>query len=237
MVKPWTKPVGAGVHGVIVIVLFAGIAVASNFIKPLYDLPKGHIDKKNVPQSFGSWTATDLPIDKLTRDWLGKGDLMSRMYSDTTNTGRQVQVFVDASLDRMAFHDPHLCLPGGGSPISADRPITITFTKPRPITVKATLLEASGDYGTSTLIYWYMLGDKSLPRTEDVSENDRRSKYNDFKRLILQPWNTQQLRQDILSRQFTWYRFSTEAYGDASDEVFLKDFIRQFIAKVGNFGE
>ncbi|MHB9035551.1 MAG: exosortase/archaeosortase family protein [Armatimonadota bacterium] len=236
MAKPWPKPVGGGVQGAIVIALFVFAAVVSNTAKPLYDLPKGHVDRDKIPLSFGSWTGSTLPIDRGTKILLDRGDLMSRMYVDPA-TDRQVQVFVDASLDIMAFHDPHLCLPGGGSPITEDRAITLSFTKPKPITVHATVLEASSDYGTSLLIYWYMLGGKSFPRTPDVADANRLNKKQDLVRLMTRPWDTKNLREDILSRQFVWYRFSCESYGDKGDLVFLKNFIRQFVANVENFGE
>jgi exosortase len=236
MAKPWPKPIGAGMHGAIVICLFAALAILSNTTKPLYNLPKGHIDRRSVPMSFGNWIGANLPIDKEAKRILGKGDLMSRIYVDQT-TGRQVQVFMDASLDITAFHDPHLCLPGGGSPVTEDRMVTLHFTKPKPITVKATLLEASSDYGSSLLVYWYMLDGKSMPRTKDVAVANRYNKAQDMRMLATRPWNTLKLRQGILDRQFVWYRFSTEIYGDSEDEVFLKEFIKEFISNLKDFGK
>jgi EpsI family protein len=218
-----------------VLAIFAVTVMLANTVKPLYNLPKGQLDREKIPLSFDGWQGQNLSVDKTTRQLLNKGDLMSRVYTDTD--GRQVQVFMDASVDTMAFHDPHLCLPGGGSPITGDQAITIKFTEPRPITVKATLLQATGDYGTSLLIYWYMLGNKSYPKTGDVSVANRWNKKQDFVNLLAKPWSTEQLRKEIVSRQFVWYRFSTEAYGDGSDREFLEKFIRQYVANLGNFGQ
>lgn len=230
-------PIGGGLAGVVVIALLAIGAALSGTVKPLYDLPKGHINKSGIPQSFSNWVGQDLPIDTYSKQVLGKGDLLSRMYTDANATGRQVQVFMDASLDTSAFHDPHLCLPGGGSPITQDRFITISFTKPRPITVRATMIEATSDYGSSLLIYWYMLKDKSFPTTNDAFDMNLRNKQDDLNRLVMSPWQTSKLRRDILSRQFTWYRFSTEIVDKKTDRKFLSGFIRDFVASTKGFGE
>lgn len=237
IVASWPKPLGGGVRGVLTLILFAIAALISNTVTPLYELPKGHIDRENIPMSLGQWEGRGVTINKDVMTILGQGDLMSRIYTDSLDTGRQVQVFVDASLDVSAFHDPHLCLPGNGSPVTKDRIITVSFDKPRPITVRATVLEASGDYGTTLVIYWYMLDDKSYPTTGDMLNANRRNKMDDLRRIVLAPWNIRQLRSDILSRQFVWYRFSTDAYGDQSDEKFLVEFIRNFVAHTKGFAE
>ncbi|MGB9619215.1 MAG: exosortase-associated EpsI family protein, partial [Armatimonadota bacterium] len=235
-VKFWPRPIGGGAYFVVVLVVFVLAALFSSLVPPLYDLPKGRIDRKNIPTSFGVWVGQDVPIDPGVKEVLSQGDLLSRVYRDTASTGRRVDVFIDASFDVSAFHDPHLCLPGGGSPVTSDKVITLRFTKPRPISVKATVLQAGGDYGTFLVIYWYMLGPKSFPGTPDMVQANRDAKMSDLLRIVSRPWQIEQVRREVRSRQFVWYRFSTDVYDEKGDEVFLKDFIRQFVANMPNFG-
>lgn len=233
----WPAPVGGAATGLVVIAVFAVAAAASGLMTPLYDLPKGKLDRASVPMSFGHWEGREIPVDQNTASILAKGDLLNLWYVDTMETGRGVNVFLDASLDVSAFHDPHLCLPGGGSPITQDRTIEIRFEKPRPITVKATVLEAMGDIGTSMVIHWYMLGEKSFPNTPQVVEANRANKLDDLRRVITNPTGLDELRNDIKSRQFTWYRFSTEALDDGQDEEFLTEFIKDFVGRLDSFGK
>lgn len=235
--KQWSRPIATGITSVVVVAVLAVGIVACNTVKPLYDLPQGHLNRSAIPQSFGSWVSQDMPIDQTSKDALNKGDLMSRLYVDVGNTGRQVQLFMDGALDMSAFHDPHLCLPGSGSPITEDQFITMSFTKPRPITVKATMLQATSETGSSLFIYFYMLKDKSFARTEEAFAQNRKDKQQDLKTLILSPWNTAAMRRDILSRQYTWYRFSTEAVDEETDRQFLINAIRQFVANSKDFGK
>ena len=234
--KRWSTPVGTGATGVAVAAMLAVGIVASLTAKPLYDLPTGKIGKDTIARSFGSWVGRDIPIDEGSKKILSKGDLLSRVYADVGNTGREVQVFVDAGLDITAFHDPHLCLPGGGLPIAKDQFITLSLKEPKPMTVKATLLQASSDYGSSLFIYFYMLGDESFPRTDDVFARNRSNKQHDLLRLLTSPWSTDEMRRDILSRQFTWYRFSTDIVDDKTDRQFLTKFIQDFVAHTKGFG-
>ncbi|MCL5103228.1 MAG: exosortase, partial [Armatimonadetes bacterium] len=160
-----------------------GLAIISNAIEPLYDLPKGKLDRQNFPASFGTWSSTDLEIDKTTKRILNKGDLLSRIYTDAT-TGRQVQVFLCAAVDTFTFHDPHLCMPGGGSPITKDRPVNLTFTRPKPISVRATILQAKNDYATTLVLYWYMQGQISYPRTENLRALRRADMMEDIRAVV-----------------------------------------------------
>lgn len=235
--KQFSKPIGSGATG-LVLSLMLGIGVlAGTTIKPIYNLPRGNISHSSIPTQFSEWVGQDLPIDKATKKALAKGDLTSRLYSNVDDSSRQVLVFMDASLDMSAFHDPHLCLPGGGSPVTQDRIITISFLKPKPLTVRATILETTSDYGTGLIIYWYMLGDKSFPRTADANAISRTYKQDDLKRLILNPCGTSNIRQDILSRQYTWYRFSTDIIDSTNDQEFLVQFIKEFVANTRDFGQ
>jgi len=237
-----STPARLSVSRIALVLVVAGIMITTGtcamLVKPLYDLPKGKLPRSDIPVAFGTWTSQKIPINPKVKEMLGLGDLMDRSYMDYGNTGRSVEVFIDASLDIISFHDPHLCLPGGGSMITKDREISITFTKPRPITVRAISLQSSDDYGKTLIIWWYMLGDRSFAWTQELADFRRDSIKRDFVRLATNPLGISKLRADILSRQITWYRFSTVMVTeDAEDERFLTGFIKEFVARNRTFGQ
>ena len=231
-------PVG-GFGAVLGVAVLLGIAGLVNvYGSPLSPRTKGKIDRENIPKSFGSWSYRELPIDKLTREWLKAGDLMNRAYTDFSDDGREVQVFITAARDPDAFHDPHRCLQGGGTPISKDKIIKLHFDRPRPITVTATLLETKSDYESGLVIYFYMMGPDSMPGTRDVWARNRANLVHDLVWLLLHPTRAGELRSRIESRQFVWYRFSTTVLSDPdTDLAALKKFIAEFVAHRKGFGE
>lgn len=231
------KMVGGGIPGVVVMLVFilAGLSNIQN--SPIYPQTKGHISRSAIPTSFGVWDSEDVPIEKMVLDLLNNGDLLSRIYTDNSDYGRQVHVFMTAARNPDAFHDPHLCLPGGGSPISKDRIITMHFTKPSRLTVKATLLETTNDYGQGLVIYWYMMGPNSMSRTNDVWSRNRDNLLQDLGHLLIKPLDKHKIKQEVESRQFVWYRFSTNVVSDeATDIKNLKHFIKEFVANTRGFG-
>ncbi|MCX8052306.1 MAG: exosortase [Armatimonadetes bacterium] len=236
-IKFWPKPVGKGVHFVVVMAVFIVTAALSSRLPSLYDLPKGQINRSNIPMKFGEWVGQDVPIDPGVEKELAKGDLLNRYYVDTVTTGRRVELFIDASLDISAFHDPHQCLPGGGSPVTNDKVVIINFSKPRAVKVRATILQAGNDFGRTLVIHWYMIGPNSYPTTQEMAQAIREAKMGDFWRIVRAPWELKRLQADIRSRQIIWYRFSTDSYDETKDEEFLKDFIREFVAHVPDFGK
>lgn len=231
------KWVGGGIRGVVVAVLLIIAGLASIYGSPVYPRTKPHLDRAGIPMSFGNWQGEDLPIDDETRKWLEKGDLLSRGYTNSED-GRQVVVFMTAAKDPEAFHDPHMCLPGSGNPITDDRIIDIQFSEPKPLSVKSTVLVSRSAYGDSMVIYWYMIGEDSIARTNEVWHRNRANMLNDLKRLVLHPGERQQVEDEVERRQFHWYRFSTEIWADEeTDEQFLIDFAKQFVANMKGFGE
>ncbi len=205
--------------------------ILSNHIASLYEYPKGKIELNRVPANMNSWTYTDQKIDESTRKTLDRGDLLSRVYVDNADTQRQVEVFLDVAYDYTAFHDPHLCLPGGGSPITSDQVIHINLPGKQPRTVTATRLEASSDYGSNLLIYWYQAGDKSVPGTRDMATLFRSWRVADFKRMVTKPWEIPQLRTEVFKRNITWFRFSTSMQENGKDDDFLIGFIKKWTVK------
>lgn len=235
-------PAGRSRSKIALVLVVAGMLVVAGIcatlVKPLYDLPKGKIPRSDIPVAFGTWASKEVPIAADVKEILNLGDLMSRVYVDHGDSGRMVEVFLDASLDVTSFHDPHLCLPGGGNMIGNEREVSIKFTKPRPITVRAISLESSSDYEKTLIIWWYMLGDRSFAWTQELADLRRDTIKRDVVSLVSNPLEISELRADILSRQIIWYRFSTTMVTeDAEDEQFLTGFIKEYIAKHGTFGQ
>ncbi|MCL5102481.1 MAG: hypothetical protein M1133_00005, partial [Armatimonadetes bacterium] len=94
------------------------------------------------------------------------------------------------------------------------------------------------DYATTLVLYWYMQGQISYPRTENLRALRRADMMEDIRAVVARPWKLDSIRREAHSRQLVWYRFSTESYDDErSDLSFLKEFIDQFVSGVGQFGE
>ena len=237
-VLPIRRPIYDIVVYILVFVLLGVTGLLQAYGSPLAPKTKGRIDRAAVPLAFGNWVGQDAEIDELTRDWLKSGDLLRRVYTERSGYGREVEVFITASKDPDAFHDPHMCLQGGGSPISDDKIITLRFTRPKPIVVKATFLESANDYDHFIVIYWYMLGRDSMPRTNDVWARNRAELVKDLKWLMLHPGSKEELKRRVESRQFKWYRFSTTVLTDTETDLdYLKRFIRDFVAHTKDFGQ
>lgn len=221
----------------VAVVLLGFCGYVSNMVTPLYDLPKGNLHRENIPKKFGNWISVELPIDDNTKEILNKGDLASILYTNTV-TNRQVNVFLDASLDTMAFHDPNLCLPGSGSSISDSKITTLKFDKPYKTSIKASVFNAESDYMTGIVLHWYMLRKDSYPLTGDVSTARRINIANDLKKLISNPFSANELRKEVKQRQFIWYRFSTDGFGNLNEDYkALEDFIKEFVANKKDFGK
>ncbi|MCL4553497.1 MAG: hypothetical protein M1305_08160, partial [Candidatus Marsarchaeota archaeon] len=103
---------------------------------------------------------------------------------------------------------------------------------------KAPLLSAAIEYGPMLVAYWYMLGEKDLPRSSDVFYDDRIAFLKDIGELAIKPWNSQELRKRIEARQYTWFRFTTNIAVDKQhDTEALVAFIKQFMNRYESVNE
>lgn len=230
------SPYGGAVRLAALVVL-ALVAVSNIIITPLKVSAKGKLDRTAIARSFGSWTSVEVPVDEFVLEVLKTGDMMQRLYTNST-TGRQVVVFTEAARDSNAFHDPHSCLPGGGSPIAQDVMIELNITKPRPMTIHATMLQAAGSYGSSLVVYWYMRGSDTYPTTPSMRKAMRLAQLEAFREIALHPTRSEAVKRRVYQNQWHWYRFSTDIWQDAeTDMEDLTKFIEEFVAGVSGFGE
>lgn len=225
---------GSSWQGFAAIVVLGLLVVAQLGIKPLDSSAMGTWNRSDMPRAFGAWVSSDIKVEKNVSDLLWTADLFQRVYMDS-DTGRSVMLWGEAARDTTSFHDPHSCLPGGGTPITQDRVVTIKLSRPRPLTIKATLLEASGENGASYVIHWYMIGDHSYPSTPAIRRQVRQDQVGAFFQQLTHPFGGRAAKEE----QYYWYRFSTDDLtGDnKSDVAALKRFIAEYFAHSKNLGQ
>lgn len=227
----------AAVTGLFCLIIFTNYA-----IKPLEATARGELNRESFPPTFGSWFSQDLKMDSLTQQELKTADMLNRFYINGAHDVETASALVQAARDTDAFHDPHSCIPGGGSSIDEDRIITIRFDKPRPFEVKATYLRFSNkDTGDSfLLVYWYSTDNHSYPRTSQVRLVMRAEQLKDLQ-AIAKSWfgvgSAEQAEANYKSRQSYCFRFSTPAYYEDSKTSLarLQKFIKEFVANSPHF--
>lgn len=138
----------------IVAALLAGTAVlmegrrGSELILP-------HKSLNLFPQTLGTWTGTDIPMDPEVLDVLGPGDFLLRDYRDPalkTNVGLFVAYFPSQRTGD-TIHSPKHCMPGAGwEPVHSDR-ILINLPAVGTIPVNRYLI-AKGEE-RQLVLYWY----------------------------------------------------------------------------------
>lgn len=241
-VTPKYKMVGSRLRGPAAIALFCAVILLNVAIKPLESTARGNLDRANFANTFGSWRSQDQKVDPLTRQELKTADILSRFYINGADDTEGASVFIQAARDTDAFHDPHSCIPGGGSFIEEDRIITLRFDEPRPFSVKATYLRFSNDEtgDSSLLVYWYGTGAETYPRTSEVRLRMRQAQFRDLKG-IAKSWvgigDGQRIENDYAKRQTYCYRFACQAnYEDSAVSLArLERFIREFVANSGQY--
>lgn len=234
---PVYKLVGRGLKGPACIMLFCVILLSNVMIKPLEKSAKGHLDKSNISTSFGNWTSTERKIDQITETELKTADMVDLFFTDSSE-GTQIDAMIQAAQDTDAFHDPHSCLPGGGNSISMDKTVTLSFDKPKPMRVKATMLRFTNDNTGDDymLVYWYANGDESYASTSEARLKMRQKQIHDLTGLLLHRGNSEKLKNDYAHRQTYCYRFTTVVWDDTEPALeSLKGFIRQFVANSKQF--
>ena len=117
------KPINIVVVTIICALILLSAGLTERFIAPMYEMPKGHLNRASIPMSFDGWIGTETPIDSNTIKVLEKGDLLSLNYNNNVTEQASVGVFVAAGYDTSAFHNPHSCLPSSGNRIFEDKEI------------------------------------------------------------------------------------------------------------------
>ena len=105
---------------------------------------------------IGSWTGTDIPIDKDTLDILGPGEYLLREYQNMSQAEIPINLYVPFFPSQKAgdtIHSPDHCLPGAGYiPISREV-IQLPRTDGSSIPVNRYVVSKLGD--RQLVLYWF----------------------------------------------------------------------------------
>ena len=115
-----------------------------------------------VPDTIAGLSGVDAPIDQEQLDILGKGDFLSRVY---TNGGRSGQVglfiaYFASQRTGATMHSPRNCLPGSGWSFESSQYVTIKDVQGEPHQVGEYII-ANGD-NRQFVIYWYQAHGRSI---------------------------------------------------------------------------
>jgi exosortase/archaeosortase family protein len=228
---PSRRPVGAGPRGVAVIVVLALALLTNYMVRPLEVTAKGILDPTTFAKTFGHWVAEDVPLDPVTAKELKTAAMMHRVYRYTIDDLPFVQVLIQAAADTDAFHDPHSCIPGGGSSIVDEKTVLLEFDTPVMPSAHATSLRSVSALGDEfVLVYWYRTENETYATTSQVRWKMRQAQIKDMSDLLFRRADNEDVRRRTAKRQTYCYRFTAVLGSDADrDRDALLEFIKDFV--------
>ena len=118
---------------------------------------------QSFPQQLGTWTSTDIPIDKEVLDILGPGDFLLRVYQNPERPEPAVGLFIAYFRSQRVgdtIHSPQHCLPGAGwTPIENTR-VALNMPGHQPFLANRYVI-AKGD-ARQIVLYWYWAHDRGV---------------------------------------------------------------------------
>ena len=121
-----------------------------------------------MPQSFGSWTAQDIPLTDDTLEVLGKGDFLNRIYTFDPAAGvakePPISLFIGYFASQrtgQTMHSPQNCLPGAGWVFESQKYTDIQDVNGKDYKVGEYVI-TNGD-SKQFVIYWYQAHGRSIP--------------------------------------------------------------------------
>ena len=115
-----------------------------------------------VPDTIAGLTGVDAPIDQEQLDILGKGDFLSRVYTEGGRS-RPVGLFIAYFASQRTgatMHSPRNCLPGSGWSFESSQYVTIKDVGGNPHRVGEYII-ANGN-NRQFVIYWYQAHGRSI---------------------------------------------------------------------------
>ena len=116
----------------------------------------------DVPNAVAGWTGTDQSIDTETRDVLGPGDFLSRLYS-RPQPASPIGLFIGyfpSQRTGVTIHSPKNCLPGAGWVFESSQSLLLNDLDGRPHRVGEYVI-ANGEH-RQFVIYWYQAHGRSV---------------------------------------------------------------------------
>jgi EpsI family protein len=116
-----------------------------------------------LPRVIGTWAGRDLPIDPDTRNVLGNGDFLSRVYL-REKPSEAVALFIGYFPQQRigtTVHSPKHCLPGAGWDFESSQYISLRDVRGKVSRVGEYTI-VNGDQ-RQFIIYWYQAHGRSVP--------------------------------------------------------------------------
>jgi EpsI family protein len=121
-----------------------------------------------MPQSFGQWTAQDIPLTDDTLEVLGKGDFLNRIYTFQPQPGEASQPVISLFIGYFAsqrtgqtMHSPQNCLPGAGWTFDSKNYSDIQDINGKNYSVNTDVISEGNT--KQFVIYWYQAHGRSIP--------------------------------------------------------------------------
>jgi EpsI family protein len=115
-----------------------------------------------LPYVLAGWTGSDQPIDQETRDVLGAGDFLSRIYTQGAQA-EPISLFIGyfpTQRTGQTIHSPKHCLPGAGWVFKSSDYVDLAGADGRPHRVGEYVI-ANGEM-RQFVIYWYQAHGRSV---------------------------------------------------------------------------
>ncbi|MGA8439160.1 MAG: exosortase C-terminal domain/associated protein EpsI [Candidatus Sulfotelmatobacter sp.] len=115
-----------------------------------------HLPLSSFPLQLGTWTGTDVPLDKETREVLGPGDFLVRSYVDPPGDLPDVDLFVayfPSQSTGDTIHSPKNCLPGAGWYPERNDVVTLSLPGHAPFPANRYVISRAGR--RKLVLYWY----------------------------------------------------------------------------------
>ena len=120
-----------------------------------------------LPQTIGTRTAQDYPLDSETLEVLGDGRFLNRVYSSVGPVGQPAEAPVSLFIgyfptqrSGQSIHSPQNCLPGAGWAFLSSRVINLPTADGRPYPVGEYLIGNAGQ--KQVVLYWYLAHGRSV---------------------------------------------------------------------------
>jgi EpsI family protein len=141
--------------------LLAGTALLLH-LRPNTDRNPPSEPLSQLPVVIGGWIGNDQPIDQETRDVLGTGDFLSRIYTQGP-TVTPISLFIGyfpTQRTGQTIHSPKHCLPGAGWTFESSDYVDLVDANGKPHRVGEYLITNSD--AKQFVIYWYQAHGRSV---------------------------------------------------------------------------
>jgi len=144
-----------------VVVLLAGTALLL-YARGNTDLIPTSEPLAHIPPTIAGWTGSDVQIDQETLDVLGKGDFLSRVYTQKEQPS-PIGLFIayfPTQRTGVTIHSPKNCLPGAGWTFESSQYVNLNDAKGKAHRVGEYVI-ADGE-NRQFVIYWYQAHGRSV---------------------------------------------------------------------------